>query len=62
MSTAAERAVWFEGYVRTYLERDLQTLSSSVGPPRGQGQPKGVYGAQVRQTLTLAFCGGVGRR
>ena len=28
MRTAAERAVWFEGYVRTHLERSLQTLSS----------------------------------
>jgi predicted AAA+ superfamily ATPase len=33
MSTAAERAVWFEGYVRTYLERDLQTLSSIAALP-----------------------------
>lgn len=24
----ADRAVWFEGYVRTYLERDLQDISS----------------------------------
>lgn len=28
MSTATERAVWFEGYQRTYLERDLQQLSA----------------------------------
>ena len=27
MKTPAERAVWFEGYARTYLERDLQQLS-----------------------------------
>lgn len=27
-TAAAERAVWFDGYVRTYLERDLQDLSS----------------------------------
>lgn len=33
MRTAAERAVWFEGYVRTYLERDLQTLSSIAALP-----------------------------
>jgi predicted AAA+ superfamily ATPase len=33
MTTAAERAVWFEGYVRTYLERDLQTLSSISALP-----------------------------
>lgn len=33
MRTAAERAVWFEGYVRTYLERDLQTLSSISALP-----------------------------
>jgi uncharacterized protein len=25
---SADRAVWFDGYVRTYLERDLQELSS----------------------------------
>lgn len=28
LRTARERAVWFDGYVRTYLERDLQDLSS----------------------------------
>lgn len=28
MGDAAERAIWFDGYVRTYLERDLQGLSS----------------------------------
>ncbi len=33
MSTPADRAVWFEGYVRTYLERDLQTLSSITALP-----------------------------
>jgi len=33
MRTAAERALWFEGYVRTYLERDLQALSSIVALP-----------------------------
>lgn len=33
MSTAADRAVWFEGYVRTYLERDLQVLSSIAALP-----------------------------
>ena len=33
MTTAADRAVWFEGYVRTYLERDLQTLSSIAALP-----------------------------
>jgi uncharacterized protein len=33
MRTAADRAVWFEGYVRTYLERDLQVLSSISALP-----------------------------
>jgi predicted AAA+ superfamily ATPase len=33
MRTAVDRAVWFEGYVRTYLERDLQTLSSIAALP-----------------------------
>src|SRR3990172_5046277 len=28
MTTTRERAIWFDGYVRTYLERDLQDLSS----------------------------------
>ena len=28
-----ERAVWFDGYVRTYLERDLQALSSITALP-----------------------------
>jgi uncharacterized protein len=28
LTTAAERAIWFDGYVRTYLERDLQDLTS----------------------------------
>jgi len=33
MRTAAERAIWFEGYVRTYLERDLQALSAITALP-----------------------------
>jgi predicted AAA+ superfamily ATPase len=33
LRTAAERAVWFEGYVRTYLERDLQALSAVSALP-----------------------------
>ncbi len=27
LKTARERSIWFDGYVRTYLERDLQDLS-----------------------------------
>jgi predicted AAA+ superfamily ATPase len=33
MRTARERAVWFDGYVRTYLERGLQDLSSIAALP-----------------------------
>jgi hypothetical protein len=33
LRTAAERAIWFEGYVRTYLERDLQVLSAIASLP-----------------------------
>ncbi|HXK23246.1 MAG TPA: ATP-binding protein [Myxococcota bacterium] len=33
MKRAAERAVWFDGYVRTYLERDLQDLASIESLP-----------------------------
>lgn len=33
MSTARERAVWFDGYVRTYLERDLQDLAAISALP-----------------------------
>jgi len=33
LSTARERSVWFDGYVRTYLERDLQELSSIAALP-----------------------------
>jgi uncharacterized protein len=33
LSTAAERAIWFDGYVRTYLERDLQDLASISALP-----------------------------
>ena len=33
METARERAVWFDGYVTTYLERDLQSLSSISSLP-----------------------------
>jgi predicted AAA+ superfamily ATPase len=33
MRTAREREVWFDGYVRTYLERDLQDLSSIAALP-----------------------------
>ena len=31
MQTAREREVWLEGYVRTYVERDLRTLSVITG-------------------------------
>lgn len=33
MRTAADRAIWFDGYVRTYLERDLQDLASITALP-----------------------------
>lgn len=33
MRKARERAIWFEGYVRTYLERDLQDLSTIAALP-----------------------------
>jgi uncharacterized protein len=33
MSKAADRMVWFDGYVRTYLERDLQMVSSIAALP-----------------------------
>jgi len=33
LQTAADRMVWFDGYVRTYLERDLQELSSVASLP-----------------------------
>ncbi len=33
LETAEERAIWFDGYVRTYLERDLQELSAIAALP-----------------------------
>jgi predicted AAA+ superfamily ATPase len=33
LTTARERAVWFDGYVRTYLERDLAELSAVASLP-----------------------------
>ncbi len=33
LSSADQRAVWFDGYVTTYLERDLQALSAVAGLP-----------------------------
>jgi len=33
MTSAEDRTVWFDGYVRTYLERDLQVLSSIAALP-----------------------------
>ncbi len=33
MRTQAERAIWFDGYVRTYLERDLQDLAAISALP-----------------------------
>ena len=33
LGTAAERGIWFDGYVQTYLERDLQALSSIAALP-----------------------------
>lgn len=33
LATAADRRIWFDGYVRTYLERDLQDLSAISALP-----------------------------
>lgn len=33
LEDAEQRAIWFDGYVRTYLERDLQVLSAIAGLP-----------------------------
>jgi len=33
LKTAEERSIWFDGYVRTYLERDLQEISSISALP-----------------------------
>ena len=33
LKTAAERVIWFDGYVRTYLERDVQEISAIAGLP-----------------------------
>ncbi len=33
LGSEGDRAVWFDGYVRTYLERDLQVLSSIAALP-----------------------------
>jgi uncharacterized protein len=33
LNTASERRIWFDGYVRTYLERDLQDLAAISGLP-----------------------------
>ena len=33
LQSGPERAIWFDGYVRTYLERDLQALSSITALP-----------------------------
>lgn len=33
LQTATDREIWFEGYVRTYLERDLQQLATIASLP-----------------------------
>lgn len=33
LTSTKDRAIWFDGYVRTYLERDLQELSSIAALP-----------------------------
>lgn len=33
LKTAKERAIWFDGYVRTYLERDLQDMATISALP-----------------------------
>jgi predicted AAA+ superfamily ATPase len=33
LATAADRRIWFDGYVRTYLERDLQDLAAISALP-----------------------------
>lgn len=33
LTSTRERAIWFDGYVRTYLERDLQSIAAISGLP-----------------------------
>jgi predicted AAA+ superfamily ATPase len=33
LGSGADRSIWFDGYVRTYLERDLQAISSITALP-----------------------------
>ena len=33
LKTSRQQAIWFDGYVRTYMERDLRDLSSIAGLP-----------------------------
>jgi hypothetical protein len=37
LASAADRGIWFDGYVRTYLERDLQDLAAITALPDFRG-------------------------
>ncbi len=53
LRTDADRALWFEGYVRTYLERDLQALSAIDALPDFRRLMRAVclrLGQQLNQT------------
>jgi len=61
LTTAADRRIWFDGYVRTYLERDLQDLASISTLPDFRRLMRGAclrMGQLVNQTnwaATLRF-------
>lgn len=53
LATGEERAVWFEGYARTYLERDLHDLSAVWSLPDFR-RLMAAAGLAVGQTLNTA--------
>ena len=52
MEDAAARAIWFEGYLRTYLERDLLALSAIAGLPDFRRLMRIACSAQCRRGLS----------
>jgi predicted AAA+ superfamily ATPase len=54
LTTARERAIWFDGYVRTYLERDLQDLAAVHTLPDFRRLMRAA--CQQERTWRISFC------
>jgi len=57
LTTASDRRIWFDGYVRTYLERDLQDLASISGFSAAYAGGLSAHGSAHQPDRTRSRCG-----